>query len=484
MLFSQLKRHWFSNTRADLLSGMTVALALIPEAIAFSIVAGVSPMAGLYASITMAVIISLAGGRPGMISAATGAIALLVTGLVKDYGVEYLFAAAVLAGIFQIILGALKLGRFITFVPQPVMTGFVNALAILIFMAQLTHFKGQGWIMYALVALTLVIIYIVPKITKAVPPALAAIIVVSILTISLHLNVYKVGDMGALTRDLPVFHLPDIPVTWDTFMIILPYSVSMAFVGLLESLMTAMLIDDLTDTASNKNREMRGQGMANIVTGLFGGMGGCAMIGQSMINIKSGGRTRLSTLVSGVFLMILLVLLGDIVKQIPMAALVGVMIMVCIGTFDWKSLTTLNKIPLPDAIVMIVTVIVVVATDNLSIGVAAGVVLSSVVFAWKMAVVRLTASAGEDGAKVYTVTGQMFFGTMHHFVNHFQAGDDPDRIVIDFSRTHIWDQSAVKGIARVIEKYAQLGKKVTIKGLNEESKALVDRIGLAPAGGH
>ncbi|WP_418303193.1 SulP family inorganic anion transporter [Paenibacillus yonginensis] len=484
MFFTQLKKHWFSNTRTDLLSGMTVALALIPEAIAFSIVAGVSPMAGLYASITMAIIISLAGGRPGMISAATGAIALLVTGLVKDHGVEYLFAAAVLAGVIQILLGVLKLGRFITFVPQPVMTGFVNALAILIFMAQLTHFKGQGWVMYALVALTLVIIYVLPRITKAVPPALVAIIIISILTIALHLDVYKVGDLGNLTRDLPTFHLPNIPFTWDTFMIILPYSISMAFVGLLESLMTAMLIDDLTDTSSNKNREMRGQGMANIVTGFFGGMGGCAMIGQSMINIKSGGRTRLSTLVSGVFLMILLVLLGNIVKQIPMAALVGVMIVVCIGTFDWKSLTTLNKIPLPDAVVMVVTVIVVVATDNLSIGVAVGVVLSSVVFAWKMAVVRLTESAAEDGSKVYSVSGPMFFGTMHHFVNEFNATEDPERITIDFSRTHIWDQSAVNGIARVIEKYRQQGKEVSIKGLNAESKALVERIGLAGAGSH
>ncbi|WP_223067058.1 SulP family inorganic anion transporter [Paenibacillus caui] len=484
MFFGQLNKNWFSNARTDVLSGMTVALALIPEAIAFSLVAQVSPMAGLYASITMAIVIAFAGGRPGMISAATGAIALLVTGLVKEHGVEYLFAAAVLAGVFQIILGSLKLGRFITFVPRPVMTGFVNALAILIFMSQLTHFKGQGWIMYALVALTLVIIYVVPKLTKAVPPALAAIVVVSVLTIAFHLDVYKVGDMGALSRDLPTFHLPDIPLTWEAFLIILPYSVSMAFVGLLESLMTAMLIDDITDTASDKNREMRGQGMAQIVTGFFGGMGGCAMIGQSMINIKSGGRTRLSTLVAGVFLLILLVLFGDIVKQIPMAALVGVMIVVCIGTFDWKSVSGLRKIPLPDAIVMVVTVIIVVATDNLSIGVAAGVLLSSVVFAWKMAIVKLHSTIKNDGSKVYTVSGPMFFGTMHHFMSEFHVAEDPERIIIDFSKTHIWDQSAVNGIARVIEKYEQNGKKVMIQGLNEESRALLERIGLAAPEGH
>ncbi|AWB46779.1 sodium-independent anion transporter [Paenibacillus sp. CAA11] len=474
---------WFSNVRSDVLSGMTVALALIPEAIAFSIVAGVSPMAGLYASFTMAVVIAFAGGRPGMISAATGAIALLVTKLVGQYGVEYLFAAAVLAGILQIILGALKLGRFITFVPQPVMTGFVNALAILVFMAQLVHFKGQSWVMYALVGLTLVIMYVLPKLTTAVPAGLVAIILVSILSISMHLDVKTVGDMGALTRDLPVFHIPSIPFTWDTLVIIFPYSLSMAVVGIMESLMTATLIDDLTGTDSNKNREMKGQGLANIVTGFFGGMGGCAMIGQSMINIKSGGRTRLSTLVAGVFLLILIVLLGDIVKQIPMAALVGVMIMVCVGTFDWGSLRSIHRIPLAETLVMLVTVVIVVATDNLSLGVLAGVLLSALIFAWKMARIRTVATTTES-AKTYTVSGQMFFGTMHHFIKEFNYEEDPEHVIIDFSKSHIWDQSAVNGISKVLQKYKQAGKRAEIVGMNEESRTLVNRIGLGSSGGH
>ncbi len=469
---------WFSNTRTDVLSGLTVAVALIPEAIAFSILAGVSPMVGLYASFCIAIVISFAGGRPGMISAATGAMALLMGGLVRDHGIEYLFAATILAGILQIVMGQLKLGKWISFLPQSVMTGFVNALAILIFIAQLTHFSGQGWLMYGLVALTLAIIYIVPRFTKAVPSALIAIIIVSILSITLHLDVRTVGDMGNITNSLPVFHLPDVVLSWDMLKTIFPISLSLAVVGLLESLMTATLIDDITNTSSDKNREMKGQGLANIVTGFFGGMAGCAMIGQSMVNIKSGGRTRLSTLVSGVGLLFLIIVLGGVVKQIPMAALVGVMFMVCIGTFEWNSLRTLHKIPKSDALVMIVTVVTVVATNNLSIGVGIGVLLSALVFAWKIARIRITQ---EDGVEVrtYRVSGQMFFGTVTNFLGEFDPAGDPEKIVIDFSASHVWDHSAANAISRVIFKYRKADKEVVITGLNEESTRLVERIGLS-----
>ncbi|WP_275262618.1 SulP family inorganic anion transporter [Paenibacillus tepidiphilus] len=476
---------WFSNTRSDILSGMTVAIALIPEAIAFSILAGVSPMVGLYASFTIAIVTAFAGGRPGMISAATGAMALLVGSLVAEHGIEYLFAATVLTGILQIVMGMLKLGRFITFLPKPVMTGFVNALAILIFMAQLTHFSGQSWVMYALVALTLVIIYTVPRFTKAVPSALVAIIIVSVLSIVLNLDVKTVGDMGSITSSLPPFHLPQIPFTLDTLLIILPYSLSLAVVGLLESLMTATLIDEITGTGSDKNREAKGQGLANMVTGFFGGMAGCAMIGQSMVNMKSGGRTRLSTFVSGVFLLILILLLGDIVKQIPMGALVGVMFMVSISTFEWGSLKSLVRVPLSDALVMIVTVVAVVATDNLGIGVLLGVLLSALSFAWKMAAIRVSSRTDADGAEVrYQVSGPLFFGTASHFVQEFNYESDPQRIVIDFSGSHVWDQSAVEAAGKVIARYAVYGKEAEITGLNAESARLVARIGLSMSGGH
>ncbi|QSF47963.1 SulP family inorganic anion transporter [Paenibacillus tianjinensis] len=474
---------WLSNPRSDILSGMTVAIALIPEAIAFSILAGVSPMVGLYASFCIAIVTAIAGGRPGMISAATGAMALLVGSLVLNHGIEYLFAATILCGIFQILMGMLKLGRFITFLPQPVMTGFVNALAILIFMAQLTHFKGQGWVMYALVALTLVIIYTVPRFTKAVPSALVAIIIVSVLSIVLGLDVKTVGDMGELTSALPLFHIPQLPITLDMLLTILPYSLSLAVVGLLESLMTATLIDDITGTGSDKNREAKGQGLANIVTGFFGGMAGCAMIGQSMVNMKSGGRTRLSTFVSGIFLLLLILVLGDVVKQIPMGALVGVMIMVCISTFEWGSLASLARVPLSDALVMIVTVVTVVATDNLSIGVLFGVLLSALTFAWKIASIHLSVHTAADTA-TYTVSGQLFFGTTSHFVHEFNYDGDPEQVIIDFTHSHVWDQSAAGAIAKTISRYEALGKKVAVTGLNEESTRLVNRIGLALSGGN
>lgn len=478
-----IKQEWFSNIRGDVLAGITVALALIPEAIAFSIIAGVDPMVGLYASFCIAVVIAFVGGRPGMISAATGAMALLMVDLVKEHGLEYLFAATVLTGIIQFTLGMLKVGRFITFVPHSVMLGFVNALAILIFMAQLPHFVGESWQMYAMVAGSLAIIYILPRFTKAVPSPLVAIIVMTAISIYAGLGVRNVGDMGEITRALPAFHLPHIELSLQTLWIILPYSIPLAIVGLLESLLTATILDEMTETKSSKDQEVKGQGIANMVTGFFGGMAGCAMIGQSVINVKSGGRGRLSTLVAGVFLLFLIMVLGDIVKQIPMGALVGVMIMVSIGTFDWESLRTLPKTPRPDAFVMIVTVAIVVATHDLAKGVIAGVILSALIFGWKMATIQ-TAKKIENGSKIYRVSGQLFFGTMSHFVNEFNYIEDPEQIVIDFSNSHVWDHSAVTAIAKVVYKYQKLNKQVKIVGLNEESQMLVDQVGLSAPSGH
>jgi sulfate permease, SulP family len=481
----QLKMNWFSNVRMDVLAGLTVALALIPEAIAFSIIAGVDPMVGLYASFCIAVITAIVGGRPGMISAATGAMALLMVTLVANHGLEYLFAATVLTGFIQMVLGLLKVGRFITFIPHSVVIGFVNALAILIFMAQLTHFVGASWVMYVLVAATLAIIYILPRFTKVVPSALVAIIVITIVAITAGAQVRTVGDMGQLPTALPFFHLPNIPLNLETLWIILPYSFPLAIVGILESLLTATIVDEMTETKSDKNKEIRGQGLANTITGFFGGMAGCAMIGQSVINVKSGGRGRLSTLVAGVFLLFLILVLADVVRQIPMAALVGVMIMVSISTFNWSSLLDLKKIPFRDSAVMIATVAVVVYTHDLAKGVLAGVILSALNFGWRIAAnIRMTAEARPNGSKLYRVQGQLFFGTMSHFVERFDAKEDPERIVIDFSQSHVWDHSAVTAIAKVIYKYQQLGKQVSITGLNEESKLLVERIGLAAPSGH
>ncbi|OEH93153.1 SulP family inorganic anion transporter [Bacillus solimangrovi] len=477
------KESWFGNIRGDILAGITVALALIPEAIAFAIIAGVDPMVGLYASFSIAVIIAFTGGRPGMISAATGAMALLMVTLVAEHGLEYLLAATVLTGIIQFIMGVMGLGRFITFLPQSVIIGFVNALAILIFMAQLPHFVGQGLLMYGMVAATLAIIYILPRFTKAVPSPLVAIIVMTIVAITLGLDLKTVGDMGNITQSLPVFQLPMVPLNIETLMIILPYSFPLALVGILESLLTATIVDEMTDTKSNKNTEMKGQGIANIITGFFGGMAGCAMIGQSVINVKSGGRGRLSALTAGVFLLILIIVLGDIVKQVPMAALVGVMIMVSIGTFDWQSVRELARIPRSDAVVMVITVAIVVYTHDLAKGVLAGVVLSALIFGWKMAQIK-TSTKFEGEQKVYTVSGQLFFGTMAHFVDLFDYQNDPKEIVIDFTHSHVWDHSAVTAVAKVMSKYRKEGKTVTINGLNDESRAIVEKVGLSASSGH
>lgn len=463
---------------------MTVALALIPEAIAFSILAGVDPMVGLYASFCIAVTISIVGGRMGMISAATGAMASLMGPLIAKHGVEYLFAATILTGLIQYLMGILKFGKFITFIPHSVVTGFVNALAIIIFMAQFPNFEGANWMMYAMVAATLAIIYLLPLLTKAVPSALAAIIVMTVISITMNLDLRTVGDMGEITQKLPFFHIPDIAVTFDAFWSILPISFALAIVGVTESLMTATIVDEMTETKSDKNKEVRGQGIANVVSGFFGGMAGCAMIGQSVINAKSGGRSRLSTLLSGVFLLFLILVLGNVVKQVPMAALVGVMFMVSIGTFDWGSLKTIAKIPRSDAIIMVVTVAVVVATSDLAIGVVTGVILSALNFGWRLAKIKAHESIDSNGTKVYRISGQLFFGTMSHFVDLFDYRNDPHSVMIDFNSSHVWDHSAVTAIAKTVLKYEQNHKNVTIIGLNEESKKLIEQVGLAAPSRH
>ena len=478
MNVSKLKNEWFGNIKGDVLAGIVVALALIPEAISFSIIAGVDPMVGLYASFCIAITIAFVGGRPAMISAATGATALVMVTLVAQHGLQYLLAATILTGIIQIIMGVLKLGNLIKFVPRSVMTGFVNALAIMIFIAQLPHFVDESWQMYAMVAGALAIIYILPRFTKVVPSSLVAIIVITIIAVMTGSGVRTVGDMGELTQTLPFFLIPDIPFNFETLQIIFPYSFSIAIVGLVESLLTAQIVDDMTDTESDKNKEARGQGIANIVSGFFGGMAGCAMIGQSGINVKSGGRGRLSTFVAGAFLMILIVLLNDYLVLIPMSALVGVMIMVCIATFDWSSLKTLHKAPLTDTIVMIATVITVLMTNDLSKGVLVGIILSAVFFAVKISKVKIT-SLSADGAnkKVYHVSGQLFFASVSDFVNSFDFKEpNVSEIDLDLTQAHLWDDSAVGAIDKIVTKYQQNGIKVNLIGLNHESGKLIHQL--------
>lgn len=477
MDLNKIKQEWFGNIRGDVLAGLVVGLALIPEAIAFSIIAGVDPMVGLYASFCIAVVIAFLGGRPGMISAATGAMALVMVTLVADHGLQYLLAATVLTGVIQILIGVLKLGKYMKFIPRSVMVGFVNALAILIFSAQLPHFVGESWVMYAMVAGALAIIYLFPRLTKAVPSPLIAIIVITIIAVMSGSTVRTVGDMGELTQALPMFLIPDIPLTFETLQIIFPYSFALALVGLLESLLTAQIIDDMTDTDSDKNREAKGQGIANIVTGFFGGMAGCAMIGQSVINVKSGGRGRLSTFVAGAFLMILIILLNDLLSMIPMAALVGVMIMVSIGTFDWSSLTKLHKMPKTDAAVMIVTVVTVVLTHDLSKGVLAGVILSALFFAAKISKVEISSKI-DNNTKLYIVKGQLFFASVTDFVSQFDFSEHVELVTIDLSQSHVWDDSAVGAIDKVVLKYRQNQTAVQITGLDASSNKLVKKLAI------
>ena len=476
-MMQSIRQDWLSNIRNDVLAGLVVALALIPEAIAFSIIAGVDPKVGLYASFCIAVVIAFTGGRPGMISAATGAMALVMVGLVKEHGLQYLLAATLLTGVLQIFAGWARLGVLMRFVSRSVVTGFVNALAILIFLAQLPELINVTWHVYAMTAAGLGIIYGLPRLTQVVPSPLITIIVLTAVSMVLGLDIRTVGDMGELPDSLPVFLLPEVPFNFETLMIILPYSITLMVVGLLESLMTATIVDDLTDTKSNKNRECVGQGVANIASGLIGGMAGCAMIGQSVINVKSGGRGRLSTLCAGVFLLIMVVFLGEWVSQIPMAALVAVMIMVSIGTFNWQSIRNLREHPPSSSVVMIATVAVTVATHDLAKGVLCGVLLSGFFFAHKVArILHIRSQIADQGrARHYQILGQVFFASADRFINAFDYDEVIDKVHIDVSRAHFWDITAVSALDKVVMKFRREGTEVEISGLNQASVTLVDK---------
>ena len=475
-----LKQQWFANIRSDLLAGLVVALALIPEAIAFSIIAGVDPKVGLYASFCIAAVTAFMGGRPGMISAATAAMALLMVTLVRDHGLEYLLAATILTGVLQIVAGWIRLGVLMQFVSRSVITGFVNALAILIFLAQLPELTGVTWHVYAMTAAGLGIIYLFPYLTKAIPSPLVAIVVLTALSLVFNIDIRTVGDLGELPDSLPIFLLPNIPLTLETLLIIFPTAATLALVGLLESLLTASIVDDLTDTDSDKNRECVGQGSANIVAGLFGGMAGCAMIGQSVINIKSGGRGRLSTLSAGIFLIILLVLAGDWVAQIPMAALVAVMIMVSIGTMNWQSIVDLKHHPKSSSVVMLATVAVTVSTHDLAKGVITGVLLSGLFFAQKVGRFMVVKSAAEeDGRKRrYRISGQVFFASADRFIAQFDFREVIETVQIDVTRAHFWDITAISALDKVVLKFRREGTEVEVIGLNEASATLVDKFGM------
>lgn len=475
-----LKEQWFPNVRADLLSGTVVALALIPEAVAFSIIAGVDPKVGLYAAFIIAVLTGVFGGRTGMISAATAAMAVLFVSLVKNHGIEYLFAATILTGIIQFAIGAAGLGRLMRFVPRAVMVGFVNALAILIFLAQLPQFQGANWMMYAMIAASLGIIYGLPRLTKVVPSALVAIVLMTVAAIAFKLPLRTVGDMGDLPNTLPFFALPQVPLVFETLKIIFPYSLGLAVVGVLESLLTASLLDDLTETPSDKNRECKAQGLANFVTGFFGGMAGCAMIGQSVINFRSGGRGRLSSFAAGALLLFFILVLGDWVRQIPMAALVAVMFMVSIGTFDWASFKSLQFHPKSESVVMVATVVAVVYTHNLAIGVGVGIILSALFFARKVAKMVTVSSSFDEATqtRVYTIVGQLFFVSTDEFLEAFDFEERIKHVKIDLTHTHLWDSSAVAAIDKVVFRLRRSGHEVELLGMNHASATIIDRLAL------
>jgi SulP family sulfate permease len=476
-----------ARLRTEVLGGLVVALALIPEAISFSIIAGVDPRLGLFASFTMAVSIAFLGGRPAMISAATGAVALVVAPVVREHGVDHLLATVVLGGLIQILLGVLGVAKLVRFIPRSVMVGFVNALAILIATAQLPYLRDVPWVVYPLVAVGIALIVLLPRLTTAVPAPLVSIVVITGAVVALGLDVPDVGDQGELPSSLPALLVPDVPLTLETLRIIAPYAVAMALVGLMESLMTAKLVDDVTDTHSDKTREAWGQGAANVITGFFGGMGGCAMIGQTMINVKaSGARTRISTFLAGAFLLVLVVGLGDVVATIPMAALVAVMIMVAVGTFDWHSLRTLRRMPRSETLVMLATVAVTVATHNLAYGVITGVLVAAVMFVRRVAHFTQVVDVDhpDPDTRVYAVVGELFWASSNDLVYQFDYAGDPANVVIDLSESHIWDASTVATLDAITTKYAAKGKNVTIVGLNEASAERHDRLAGHLAGGH
>jgi len=473
-----LKREWLLNPKDDLLAGALVGLALIPEAISFSIIAGVDPKVGLYASFIIAVITAFLGGRPASISAATGAMALLMVDLVKDHGLQYLLAATFLTGIFQVLFGVLKLGRQMKFVPRAVMIGYINALAVLLFLAQLPQLTNVPSMVYVLTLLSLGIIYILPRFTKVVPSPLVALAVMTIAAIALRLDVPTVGDMGELPTTPPLFALPQVPFTLETLQIILPYSFTLAIVGLLASFLTASLVDDFTDTPSDKNQEAKGQGIANMVTAFFGGMAGCGMIGQSVINVQSGGRGRLSTLSAGIFLLVAILFLQDWVRQMPMAALVAVMIMVSIGTFRWSSFTNIRRVPRSEVVVMLTTMFVIIFTRNFALGVATGIVMSTVFFSRKVAkLVFVDKVLSDDGAhRSYKVAGQIFFLSRDEFSASFNFTELVEQVTIDLSNAQLWDQGAVEVLDKTVQKFRRKGVEVTVVGLNEASATLLNRL--------
>lgn len=474
-MLNKLKREWLTAPGTNIVAGILVALALIPEALSFSIIAGVDPMVGLYSSFIIAVVISFVGGRPAMISAATGSVALVIVPLVKDHGVQYLLAATILMGIIQIIFGVLKVGRLMKFIPNSVMIGFVNALAILIFMTQIKHIFGISIPTYLFVITTLLIIYLLPRVFNKIPAPLIAIVVLTIVYLATGAKVETVGDLGQITRSLPQFFIPDVPFNLETLQIILPYSLSMAIVGLVESLLTARIVDQATDTYSSKNRESRGQGIANFITGFFAAMGGCAMIGQSVINVRSGATTRLSTFTAGVFLIVLIIVFGDWVVQIPMPILAGIMIMVSVGTFDWHSFQFMKKAPRTDALVMVLTVAIVLFTSNLALGVIVGVIVSALCFATKISNVTVDYEEVDETIH-YKIKGQIFFVSIDSMMNQLDLELRNKIIYLDFSQAHLWDDSAVNAIDTLIENYHKKKNTIYVQHLNKDSRKIVSEL--------
>lgn len=472
---SKAKEEWLGNIKNDLISGIVVCMALIPEAIGFSIVAGVDPMVGVYASFTLSLITSIFGGRPGLISAAAGSTALVLASLVKNYGIEYMFAATILAGVLQVILGYLKFGNLMRFIPKPVMIGFVNALGILMFKSQLKHFEG-GIILLVLGAIGIFIIYMLPRLTKVIPAPIVAIITITIIVIAFNINVKTLGDMGKITTELPKLSIPKIPFNLETLSVIFPYSISVALVGIVESLLTAQLVDELTDTPSNKNRECVGQGLGNVVTGFFGGIAGCGMIGQTIINNAYGGRGRLSTLLAGTFMLFSIIILNKFVTQIPVVALASVMVVVAISTFNWGSIKRIAKVPKSDTLVMLSTVIIVLLTNNLAYGVVVGIIISSIAFVSKISDINIEKKEVKGYVK-YIVKGQLFFVSTTKFIDSFEYNEKTDTINIDFTNARVWDESAVDAIDKVVIKYKKNNINVNLTGLNEKSLDLIDKIG-------
>ncbi|MEZ7172984.1 SulP family inorganic anion transporter [Sporosarcina sp. OR05] len=465
-----LKQQWFGNVRADLLAGVVVGLALIPEALAFAFIVGVDPRVALYASFAIAVITSFVGGRPGLISAATGAMALVLVSLMADHGLEYVLAATILTGIIQFILGGLGVANLMRFIPNSVMLGFVNALGIMIFMSQVQYWFGSTTSAFLFAMITLILVYAIPRFFTAIPAPLIAIVVMTAIALMSGVKMQTIGDLGTMPNSLPTFFFPDIPLNLETLKIILPYSLALSIVGLLESLLTSQVLDDMTDTPSNKNREARGQGIANFITGFFGGMAGCALIGQSIINIKSGGRGRLSTLTAGVFLMFLIIVLGDLVTKIPMPVLAGVMIMVSMTTFNWGSFKFLKQAPRTESLVMLITVVIILYTHNLAIGVVVGVILSALFFVAKISRVTVTNHEGE-----YKIKGPLFFASTTKFIQSFDNVTEQD-IIINFEDSQLWDESAVGAIFKVVQKLEEKGVNVKIQGLNASSKHLYEKL--------